>query len=60
MVLLDWNDMESDSPSKEFGVLPLLGGTLLITGIAIIFAVPIGLACAIYLNEYAPARVRGL
>ena len=42
MVLLDWNDMESDSPSKEFGVA-LLGGTLLITGIAIIFAVPIGL-----------------
>ncbi|WP_098748400.1 phosphate ABC transporter permease subunit PstC [Paenibacillus sp. EZ-K15] len=46
-------------PPKEFGVLPLLGGTLLITGIAILFAVPIGLACAIYLNEYAPARVRG-
>ncbi|PAK54206.1 phosphate ABC transporter permease subunit PstC [Paenibacillus sp. 7541] len=45
-------------PPKEFGVLPLLGGTLLITGIAIVFAVPIGLACAIYLNEYAPARVR--
>ncbi|MFC7680978.1 phosphate ABC transporter permease subunit PstC [Paenibacillus sp. GCM10028914] len=45
---------------KEFGVLPLLGGTLLITGIAILFAVPIGLASAIYLNEYAPARVRGV
>ncbi|MGV2805540.1 phosphate ABC transporter permease subunit PstC, partial [Clostridium perfringens] len=26
----------------------------------ILFAVPIGLACAIYLNEYAPARVRGV
>ncbi|WP_106766380.1 phosphate ABC transporter permease subunit PstC [Paenibacillus faecalis] len=45
---------------QQFGVLPLLGGTLLITGIAIIFAVPIGLASAIYLNEYAPARVRGI
>lgn len=45
---------------QEFGVLPLLGGTLLITGIAIVFAVPIGLASAIYLNEYAPARVRGI
>ena len=25
MVLLDWNDMESDSPSKEFGVFALAG-----------------------------------
>lgn len=43
---------------KQFGILPLLGGTLLITLIACLFAIPVGLACAIYLAEYAPAKVR--
>ena len=41
---------------KHFGILPLLSGTLLTTTIAIVFAVPIGLAIAVYLNEYAPAK----
>lgn len=43
---------------KSFGILPLLGGTLMITVIACLVAIPIGLASAIYLSEYAPARVR--
>lgn len=43
---------------KAFGILPLLSGTLLVTLIAIVVAVPIGLASAIYLSEYAPNRVR--
>lgn len=43
---------------KSFGILPLLSGTLLVTLIAIVVAVPIGLASAIYLSEYAPERVR--
>src|SRR5690606_32194341 len=42
----------------QFGILPLLVGTLMITVIAILVAVPIGLASAIYLSEYAPDRVR--
>ena len=42
-----------------FGVLPLILGTLLISLIAILVAVPIGLAAAIYLSEYASRRVRG-
>ncbi len=41
---------------KHFGILPLLSGTLLTTAIAILFAVPIGLIIAIYLNEYATPR----
>lgn len=45
-------------PPKSFGILPLLGGTLLITVIACLVAVPIGLASAIYLSEYAPKSVR--
>jgi len=42
----------------SFGVLPLLCGTLLITFIAAIIAIPIGLFTAIYLSEYANRRVR--
>ncbi|OPA80905.1 phosphate ABC transporter permease subunit PstC [Paenibacillus selenitireducens] len=43
---------------KSFGILPLLSGTMLITVIACVFAIPVGLACAIYLSEYAPTKVR--
>lgn len=42
-----------------FGILPLVLGTVLISLIAILVAVPIGLAAAIYLSEYASRRVRG-
>ncbi|MBM7552274.1 phosphate ABC transporter permease subunit PstC [Thalassobacillus pellis] len=42
----------------HFGVLPLITGTLLITVIAVIVAVPLGLMSAIYLSEYASDRVR--
>ena len=43
---------------QSFGVLPLVGGTFLITGIALIVAIPLGLGTAIYLSEYAKSRVR--
>jgi phosphate transport system permease protein len=43
---------------KQFGILPLLAGTLLTTFIAIAVALPIGLTIAIYLNEYAPSRLK--
>ena len=39
--------------SSELGILPLLWGTLYISLIALIVAVPIGLVAAIYLSEYA-------
>ncbi|TMQ92222.1 phosphate ABC transporter permease subunit PstC [Actinomadura soli] len=42
----------------SYGVLPLVGATLLITLIAIVVAVPLGLAAAIYLSEYAHPRTR--
>lgn len=41
-----------------FGVLPLVAGTLIIAGIAIAVALPLGLAAAIFLSEYATPRVR--
>ncbi len=42
----------------EFAVLPLVGGTLMVTLIALLVAVPLGLGAAMYLSEYASARVR--
>ena len=44
--------------SGAFGAVPLFTGTFLITGIAVIVAVPLGLMTAIYLSEYASNRVR--
>lgn len=41
-----------------FGILPLVNGTLLITGIALVVAVPLGLGAAVYLSEYARRSIR--
>lgn len=41
-----------------FGAIPLFTGTLLISAIAMLVAVPVGLLSAVYLAEYAPRRVR--
>ena len=46
--------------SGSFGAVPLFTGTLLITGIAMVVAVPIGLMTAIYLAEYSSANVRAV
>lgn len=45
---------------KSFGVLPLLNGTLLIVVGSAIIAIPVGLASATYLSEYATSRMRRL
>jgi phosphate transport system permease protein len=42
----------------EFGLLTLVAGSLIVSGIALLFAVPIGLLGAIYLAEYANPRAR--
>jgi phosphate transport system permease protein len=46
--------------SGSFGAVPLFTGTLLITLIAMVVAVPIGLMTAIYLAEYSSSRVRAV
>jgi phosphate transport system permease protein len=45
-----------DNP--RYGILPLLGGTLLSTVVALSVAGPLGLTAAIYLSEFADSRVR--
>jgi phosphate transport system permease protein len=44
--------------SGAFGAIPLFAGTLLISGIAMAVAAPVGLMAAIYLSEYASRKVR--
>jgi len=46
--------------SGAFGAVPLFTGTLLVSLIAMLVAVPIGLMAAIYLSEYAPTKVRAI
>lgn len=46
------------SDPGQFGIMPLISGTLRITAIACIVAVPLGLAAAIYLSEFASDTAR--
>jgi phosphate transport system permease protein len=46
--------------SGAFGAIPVFAGTLLISAIAMLVAVPIGLMSAIYLSEYANRRFRAV
>lgn len=50
-----WTPLFED---QHFGILPLLSGTFLITFIAILVALPLGMSIAIYLSEYADQRVK--
>lgn len=44
--------------NPKFGILPLIMGTLLTTGIALSVALPLGLLVAVYLSEFAPHKMR--
>lgn len=43
---------------KNYGILPLVSGTLTITGVALIVAVPLGTITAVYLSEFASHKVK--
>jgi phosphate transport system permease protein len=45
---------------QEFGVLPLIVGTLWVTGVAAVVGLPIGVLTAVYLSEYAKPQVRNV
>ncbi|AJQ92227.1 phosphate ABC transporter permease subunit PstC [Gynuella sunshinyii] len=50
----------ADNPDAvgQYGLIPLLAGTLYIALVAMLFAVPVGLYSAIYMAEYATPKVR--
>jgi len=45
---------------KAYGILPLLAGTMLIVIGSSLVALPVGLACAVYLSEFASDRARSI
>lgn len=51
----DWHPLKG-----EFGFLPFIAGTVWVTGVAIVIAVPLSLLTAIYISEYAGRLVREL
>jgi phosphate transport system permease protein len=60
---LDWSPQmalraDQVGSSGAFGAIPLFTGTLMISGIAMLVAVPIGLMSAVYLSEYAERSFR--
>lgn len=46
------------SEPAQLGILPLIGGSLLVTFGAAIISIPIGVACAVYIAEIAPAKLK--
>jgi phosphate transport system permease protein len=48
-----------DPVAGEFGVLPLIVGTLYVSAVAMAIAVPLALGIAVFLTEFAPRRLRG-
>jgi len=44
--------------NQHFGVLPLVAGTMLVSAIALVVALPMGVLTAVYLSEYCPAGAR--
>jgi len=53
---LKWNPLIE--PNKSYGVLPLVGGTMMITLGSALIAIPVGLGSAIYLTEYSSRRFK--
>jgi len=42
----------------RYGIAPLVAGTVTVTAVALLVAIPVGTICAIWLSEYAPPRLR--
>jgi phosphate transport system permease protein len=55
-----WRPLAKTVSPDNFGVLPLITGTMLIAVISAMISVPIGLGSAIYLSEYASEKMRNL
>jgi len=53
-----WNPLLGGE--KSFGIWALVSGTMLVTVIAMVIALPLGLVTAIYMSEYAPKKVRNI
>jgi phosphate transport system permease protein len=50
-----WTPLFADA---RYGIMPLVAGTLTVTGVALLVAIPLGTIVAIYLSEFAPHKLR--
>jgi phosphate transport system permease protein len=50
-----WTPLFADA---RYGIMPLVAGTLTVTGVAVLVAIPVGTIVAIYLSEFAPHKLR--
>jgi phosphate transport system permease protein len=50
-----WTPLFADA---RYGIMPLVAGTLTVTGVAVLVAIPVGTIIAIYLSEFAPHHLR--
>jgi phosphate transport system permease protein len=55
-----WRPLATKISPDNFGILPLVMGTLLVAFISALISVPLGLGSAIFLSEYASERVRDI
>jgi phosphate transport system permease protein len=58
-----WNpgySTTSNEATGSYGMLPLLMGTVMVSGIAMLVAIPVGLMTAIWLTQYATPRLRNI
>lgn len=53
-----WKPIPIGDESPQYGILAMILGTVLVTAGALIFAVPLGIGCAILLADVAPQRIR--
>jgi phosphate transport system permease protein len=56
----EWNPLIGGANEKHFGIWALVSGTMIVSAVAMAFALPLGLVTAIYLSEYASRRVRDI
>jgi len=56
----NWRPLASKVSSDNFGVRPLIRGTMMIAGISGAIAIPLGLGSAIFLSEYASDKLRSV
>lgn len=50
----------TSDPIPSYGIWPMIVGTLMVTLGALLFAIPLGIATAIYMAEVAPMQIRNL
>jgi len=55
-----WRPLASTVSPDNFGILPLVSGTVMIALISALIAVPLGLGSAIFLSEYASEKIRSV